>query len=252
MIKQFLYILILLFFTSCSSKQLKFENIFQTKDASTINENYLSSIDLLLDFKKKLDKRNPKSFSKISSNTMVNLIKELSKDMHLKYKGKNIIIDKEYLNIAFDKNYIKNRNDYLIMGIYFMLMHSYDIHNGYKVNAYSYDVSKLKKLYHNLQILKWKIKTKKDLNNRYLFLTWQNNWQIDLERLLIKQDLKNIDLVNLEHIKNKKESFLLASNFSFEVILSLIINNTKNSLTLLDISTSEIGIDALKTIFIFI
>ena len=86
-----------------------------------------------------------------------------------------------------------------------------------------------------------------------MFLTWQNNWQIELAKKLKKNNnIKLIALENLEYIKNKKESFLSSSNFSFEVILTQMIDRSNNSLKILDVDVTDVGFDALKSIFIFL
>ena len=91
-------------------------------------------------------------------------------------------LNKDYFDIAFlDKN-IKYRNDYLILGLYYMVYDSFSIKKGHKFAALSFDVNRLQKLYKNLQILKWKLKSSKNSKGNYYFVTWQNNWQLELKR----------------------------------------------------------------------
>ncbi|MCP4970392.1 MAG: hypothetical protein GY932_07355 [Arcobacter sp.] len=95
----------------------------------------------------------------------------------MKYKNNTLDNYKDYLQIAFSKDYIPCRNDYLILGLYYLVYDLYDIEDSHKVIALEYDKNKLHKLYKNLQVIKWKIKVNRDFKGNYLFKTWQNNWQ---------------------------------------------------------------------------
>lgn len=240
-------------FTACLPKQNDVENFFQSSDATNIKNDYKASLKLLLNLKEKLDKRNPNSYDKNLAPNIYRQISDLSTSVKLKYNKKDLASYKEYLQLAFSKTKIENRNDYLILGLYYLIYELYEIKDGHQITSYAYDSKKIQKLYHNLQIVKWKIKTAKDLDSNYLFLTWQNNWQVQVDKELKKGLLLNeINFENLEYIKNKKESVLSPSNFSFEVILTQTLNRTKNSLEILNVNITEMGLDAIKTIFLFL
>ncbi|NQY24167.1 MAG: hypothetical protein HRT41_09035 [Campylobacteraceae bacterium] len=246
-------VLILFIFTACSTTQKDYSTFFQTQSASIMKSNYVSSINLLLKLQQKLNTRNPNSYNHEKNQEMTSLIKNLSNNVFLTFKNQKVTDYKIYLNLAFSKENIKNRNDFLILGIYYLIYQSYEINKGHKLTSYFYNIDKLKKLHHNLQVIKWKIKSAKKLDGSYMFLTWQNNWQIELAKKLKKNNnIKLIALENLEYIKNKKESFLSSSNFSFEVILTQMIDRSNNSLKILDVDVTDVGFDALKSIFIFL
>jgi len=247
---KYLLILILLIFTGCNNVQEKIKNSIQTENAKHIRNNYKALTELLLEYKLKLDKRNPKAFNNQFNTLLKKNIYDNTDDITLYVNGeKPLVTYVDYLNYAFDKNtVVEYRNDYLAIGIYKMLYHSYDMNAKYKITALSYDVNKLQKAYKNLQIIQWKIKTNKDINNKYLFLTWQNNWQIELEKQLLLKNIDDIKLSDLNYIKTKQESLLDSSNNSFEVITSKMLLYLANSIKLLDAEPEELGIEAMMSI----
>ncbi len=247
---KYLLILILLIFTGCNNVQEKIKNTIQTENAKHIRNNYKAVAELLLEYKVKLDKRNPKSFNNQFNTLLKKNIYDNTDDITLYINGeKPLVTYVDYLNYAFDKNtVVEYRNDYLAIGIYKMLYHSYDMNSKYKMTALSYDVNKLQKAYKNLQIIQWKIKTNKDFNNKYLFLTWQNNWQIELEKQLLLKNIDDIKLSDLNYIKTKQESLLDSSNNSFEVITSKMLLYVANSIKLLDAEPEELGLEAIMSI----
>ncbi len=247
---KYLLILILLIFTGCNNVQEKIKNTIQTENAKHIRNNYKAVAELLLEYKVKLDKRNPKSFNNQFNTLLKKNIYDNTDDITLYINGeKPLVTYVDYLNYAFDKNtVVEYRNDYLAIGIYKMLYHSYDMNSKYKMTALSYDVNKLQKAYKNLQIIQWKIKTNKDFNGKYLFLTWQNNWQIELEKQLLLKNIDDIKLSDLNYIKTKQESLLDSSNNSFEVITSKMLLYVANSIKLLDAEPEELGLEAIMSI----
>lgn len=250
----FIVILTVSLFTGCLSvKQEQLEEVFQSNSAVEIKKDYQAISKLLLQFKEKIDKRNPSAYDKEISGSIYTQIDTLKNDITLKFMGKEITSYKGYLQIAFSKDNIKNRNDYLIIGLYKMLYDAYDIENSYKITAFSYDEQKLQRLYKNLQILKWKIKVDKDLEENYLFLTWQNNWQLELEKKIKNGvNLSWDEIQNLEYLKNKKESIFSYSNFSFETTLTLMNYRVQMSLKKLGVEPTEMSIKAIKSLFIFL
>lgn len=246
-------VLLVSLFSGCVSTQDRIESLLQTSAATVIKNDYKNIAQQLIVFKDKLDKRNPKSYDKELAPLMYTQINELENKINLKYGSNEIGSYKEYLQIAFSKTDIQNRDDYLILGMYKLMYDAYDIQDGHRVSAFSYNEEKLQRLFHNLQILKWKIKTAKDLKEEYLFLTWQNNWQIELEKRVRKGEKPTFEeLQNLEYIKNNKESLFSSSNTSFEVILTQMIQHVKNSLETLGVEPVDMGIEAIKSVFIFL
>ena len=250
---KYLLVLIVLFFTSCGNLQEKVRNTVQSQSAKQLRDDYKEIINLLSLYKKKLDKRNPQNHS-----LMLNGL--LKDDIYKNTNTINILIDKsnispkytDYLNHAFDKvREIKDRNDYLVIGLYKMFYHAYKRDVNHKLTALSYNIDDLQKAYKNLQVIQWKIKHDKNMKNKYLFLTWQNNWQIELEKKLQNNILDNIKLSKLENIKSKKESLLNPSNHSFDIITSKMILYLAHSIKVLNAEPEELGINAILS-FIFI
>lgn len=249
----FLSLVFTLLFSGCIPKEETVKDAFQTNSANTIKKDYKNIQKLLISFKEKIDKRNPNAYSKEFSPKIYKLINELNNNFYLKYKNTRLDNYKDYLQLAFSKDDIYIRNDYLILGLYYLVHSSYEIESGHKIIALEYDREKLHKLYKNLQIIKWKIKVDRDIKGNYLFLTWQNNWQIELEKRLKNKDGISLNtFLDLKHIKNKEESFLDHSNFSFEVHLTQILDSVKNSLEALGEEPTDLSVIALKSVFMFL
>lgn len=244
---------LLLLFSGCLPKQESVKSVFQTNSAVSIKNDFHEVSDLLIEFKNKIDLRNPKSYSEKRTEKINSMIKNLDSNFVIKFKGMILEDYKDYLHIAFSKDEIQNRNDYLILGLYFLIYELYEIESGHKVSAFSYDEKKLQKLYKNIQILKWKIKTSRDLNQNYLFLTWQNNWQVELEEKVGRDGVFTYeDIQNLEFIKNKKETIFDASNFSFEILLERINDKVARSIKATGNEPQELSITAIRSMFLFL
>lgn len=222
---------LLLLFSGCLPKQEDVKNIFQTDSATIIKNDYNSIREKILSFKEKLDIRNPNSYSKKRVNKINSLIKNSNKNYLISYH--NMILEnyKDYLQLAFSKTNISNRNDYLVLGLYYLVYELYEVEKGHRLAGFMYDSSKLQKLYKNIQILNWKIKNDRDLKQNYLFLTWQNNWQVELE---------------------KKETIFDSSNFNFEILLIQINDRVKNSLKTMGEEPKDLSISTLKSMFLFL
>ena len=249
-----LILLTLSFFTGCISiKKENLGEVFQSTGAIEIKKDYKKITKLVIKLKNKLDKRNPRAYDKDMASKIYSEIDNLENNLELDFKNSSVNSYKSYLQIAFSKDDIKNRNDYLILGLYKQIYEAYDISSSYKITAFSYDKEKLQRLYHNLQILSWKIKVEKDLNDNYLFLTWQNNWQIELERK-VKNGLKPSwkDFQNLTYIKSGEENIFGYSNFSFEHTILHMKNRVEMTLERLGIEPTEMSINAIKSLFIFL
>lgn len=246
-------LLITLFFSGCIPKKDSFKNFFQSNAASIIRDNYTDISNNLIKLKEKLDKRNPRAYNKKISNRLYKEISTLQESMNLNYKGEVLTSYKDYLNIAFSKDRVRYRNDFLILGIYKLMYEAYEIKKGHKVLALSYKQDSLEKLYYNLQIIKWKIKSMRDDRGEYLFLTWQNNWQIELEKREKRGERitwKTIE--NLKYIKEKRESIYGHSNFSFEIILTKMIDSSATSLKFFGVEAENMSLNAIKTFIMFL
>jgi len=245
--KYFFIILVIFSLQGCSQTSFTVRKIIATENAIQMEKNHKEITSLLIKYKQNLDKRNPKAFNKTWQKSILGNM----------YKQKNISLYdfkdnyNKYLKRAFStKIDVKNRNDLLIVGLYKLLYSSYGIYNN-KYTALSYKMDNLKEFSRVLQIVKWQIKHKKDLNNNYLFLTWQNNWQIELFKKT-KRKKPNYNLIkNLVYIKNNKESVFDSSNMLFETILSKILYINNNSIKRLGGEPNELTIEAIK-IFVFL
>ncbi len=236
---------LLLFFSGCLPKQDDIRSVFQTNSATIITKDQKRLQKLIIKLKSKLDKRNPKAYNKEISSLMYSLINNGTNSFYLYHNEKKLINYKEYLELAFSKEYLKFRNDFLILGIYWQFYEAYNLKSEHKILAIEYDKKKLLNFHKNLQVLKWKIKVDRDLNDNYLFLTWQNNWQIELEKIVKKNPKFSYENINdLKYIKEKKESFFAHSNFSFEIILTQMIDSVENSLVSLGEEPSELAVKA--------
>ena len=247
----FLLIFLIFFLSACIPKQNDVKSVFQSNAANIIKYDYKRLQKLLLSFKSKLNKRNPKAYDKNLEKKITTLIKNSEKSLYLKYENTTLKEYKDYLNLAFSKENIPSRNDYLILGLYYSIYDAYDIQDGHRFTALQYSKEKLHKLHKNLQVLRWKIKVDRDTNNEYLFLTWQNNWQVELERKINNNhQITYLDIENLKYIKEKKESLLDHSNFTFEIILTQMIDNVENSLVALGEEPTNLTIGAVMFLFL--
>ncbi|AOO66087.1 hypothetical protein [Sulfurospirillum halorespirans] len=234
--------------------QEKIGEVLQSHGATSLQYDFRKSVDNLILYKEKLDLRNPNGFSKESQKYIFTEMKNTKNTIRMQYNGAYLKTYDDYLRLAFDKNStIPERNDFLILGIYKLLWESYKIGEGHQITTLSYDEERFKKLYYYLEVIKWKIKTGKDDKGRYLFLTWQNNWQVEFQnKLLVGQSPSWEMLENLSSIKSRKESIQDSSNFNFEILLSQIIFHVKNSARLIGKEPVDIGIDAMISVVLFL
>ena len=246
-VKKFLFLIsVSLLFLSCSSNNQNVKSAFQTNSASIIDKDVKLLLLKLKELKIKLDKRNPQNYNKSNKKRILKLLEEADGTYVLKHQNKILKSYKDYLELAFSKEKIINRNDYLILGIYYGIHEAYSLDKNHKFAAFEHKKDLLQKLQKNLQILKWKIKFDRNISNEYLFLTWQKNWQIELETIQKNKGNYTIfDINNLKYIKEKKESIFEPSNFSFEVLLSSMIEDVQNSLKALGDEPNELTLKAL-------
>lgn len=245
--------LLLLAYSGCSTNQQNnsfAKSVFQTNGASGVRESKEFLIKSLLEYSEKLNKRNPSHHSKEYSAYINNEIKNHSNTITLPLlKTKRRATYKDYLNIAFDNKYVKNRNDYLILGIYKMIYWAYEMERSYTVTTMQYDLQKIQRANEVMQIIQYRIRTAKDVDGNYLFLTWQRAWQIDLLKKINKKSLNSQDLT-LQCYDTKL--LLSNSNMSFEVISSNMIYTIQRSLVSLGAEANSLSASALKSVFIFL
>jgi len=251
--KLLLAILLIFSFLGCSGKKPNNYNVFKTKDANNVENDYIQSLSLVLKYKYKLDKRNPSCYNKKVSKRIVEHIKASEDIIYLYNKNTKLTKYQDYLNLAFNtEKKIKHRNDYLILGLYKLLYSAYSAEN-FKVTALGYNMEEIKKAHKNLQILQWKIKHTKDKDGKYLFLTWQNNWQIELLKKYHKTNKIDYNgIKNLHYIKNGRESIFDPSNTSYELIIDKILFLLEDSVSKTDMNAGELFVEVVKASTMFI
>lgn len=243
-----LLIFTVLFFQSCALDKTTIKSIVQTNSASEIEVYKNEILKSLIIYKEKLDLRNPTAFNKDIEYEIINQIKKRENYINIIYNGKKLEDYKEYFYYAFSIEPISNRNDFLILGLYKLIFKAYSMEKEHQFAAAQYNQYEMQKLYEYLQVVRWKIRRNKDDKGNYLFNTWQNNWQLELEK---KYD-NDYNIINdLEYIKSKEENIYEHSNFSFEIVLSKILTNVEHSLRKINIEPYEMGFSTLKS-FVFI
>lgn len=253
--KYICYILISIFLlTGCANSEDKVKEFFQTDSATQVREDYSDILEHLIRLKTKLDKRNPQEYNKKISNQIYHELQVAQNNITLTINKNRLENYDDYFKYAFDKKpNVQYRNDFLILGIYKLIYEAYDMKNGHQITALTYNNEKLQKLYYYLRALKWRIKTIKDTNGEYLFLTWQKNWQIEFEKRVKRGEEPSWEMIqNLKYIKSNQENILQPSNFSFEVILSRMITDVKNTLKNIGEEPVDVGIEAIKGLVFFI
>jgi len=250
----YLFFVLFIFFTGCANKSIKIGEILQSNNATQVAQDHQHIIKLLLRYQKKLNLRNPNSYNKKNIYLIKYELQNNTNTIFLKYHNQYIKNHNDYLKASLNtQDNIQYRDDLLILGIYKYIWYSYKLDNKHKITTFGYDADKLKSLYYAISVLKWKISTKKDLHGNYLFLTWQNNWQIELNKKLkngINPSWKLIQ--NLKYIKTKKETIFSHSNFNFEILMNQMLYHIKHSLKLLGNEPLDISIEAMKNLIFFL
>ena len=244
----FLIIFIIVFFQACSVNQQTIKSVAQTNSASEIIIYKNEILNLLSQYKNKLDKRNPYSYNKDLSKKIYSQINKNQDLISIVQNGKKLENYDEYLYYAFSKESVKNRNDFLILGLYKLIYKAYILDQDHQFTAMGYNKIDMQKLHKYLQVIRWKVRHSKDLNGNYLFVTWQNNWQLELKN----RELKDLNIIkDLRYIKSKEESLFSHSNFSFEVIISDMIVNLEHTLKKVNVEPLNMSISAIRS-FVFI
>ncbi len=233
---------VFVFMTACSYKQRASE-ILQSNSATIIAQDYKDITNLLLKYKNILDLRNPSLSDKKLSKELVFNIKHGYNSVNLLKNGSY----SDYLRKSFEKE-SKNRSDFLILGLYKMFYKAYNLKDGHHLTALGYDAKLFKNVYYTLKVLRWKIRNAKDEKGRFIFATWQLNWQLELNK-----NYKNITINNLKSLpslKSGKETLLDHSNFNFEITLSMMIDRVKNSLEAMGEEPLNLSISAMKALIL--
>lgn len=237
-----------LFFQSCALNETTIKSIAQTNSASQIEVYKNEILKSIIIYKQKLDLRNPSAYNKNIANDIISEIKNKQDYINIVYNGKKLNTYNEYFYYAFSPENINNRNDLLIIALYKVVFKAFSMEKELQFAAVQYNQYEMLKLYQYLQVIQWKIRNDKDIKGKYLFNTWQSNWQIELE----KKYTGDYNIINdLEYIKSKKESVYDYSNFSFEIVLSKILTNVEHSLRKINVEPYEVGFSTLKS-FVFI
>ncbi len=247
--------LLILFINGCATKDSSFVNrVFQTNGASLMQEYFVTLDKMLLQLGVKLKKRNGEIFSKDMLLYLKNDMRNSTDTISLPLvHTMNETSFKEYLKIAFSKDKIKDRGDYLLVGLYKMFYWSFEAKSFHKFSAMQYEGNKLQEAYEILQAIAWKIKVAKDKNDNFLYLTWQNNWQVELQKRLQRGEKLSVKLIkSLKYIKNKKESLLSSSNLSFEALFAKMLFIYERALKTVGVEPKSLGADALRSIFLML
>lgn len=250
-LKLFQYILLLVLvsvFQACSVTKETLQSVVQTDSASQIVNFKNETLDLLVNYKKKLDLRNPNAYNRELAKNIYFQISTNQNYINIIQDKKKLKTSQEYLHYAFSKDKVKNRNDFLIIGLYKLIYNAYNLNEEHHFTSLQYNKTEMIKLYKYLQVIRWKIRTSKDSSGKYLFNTWQNNWQLEL----MQKDDSNLNIIKeLKYIKSKKESIYDSSNFSFENIISEMLVNIKHTLKEINVEPYDMSISAIKS-FVFI
>lgn len=240
----FLFLSLTFTFFGCSQKDV--HAVFQTNGASIVREHTTVLQKLLLLYYDKLNKRNPIYTTKLERIPILYDIQNRTNNAVLPLlNGKKEATYKDYLNIAFNEATVKNRNDYLIAGIYKMLYWAYDVKRSHTVTTMQYDASKIQEANKMMQIIQYRIANEKDKQGRYLFITWQRAWQLDASRTLH-------DLQKFDYSKYAPQEFLKPSNMNFRVLSEGMLFIVQESLRYLGEESNNLGTSAIKSVFIFI
>lgn len=255
MIRSFYLLLVLLFISGCgTTHQEKLGEVLQSHGATSLRRDFKKISEYLVTYKEKLDLRNPKAFSKESQRTIINAIRYADSTLRITHDGVLLRSYDDYLRVAFSQNpFVPDRNDFLIIGLHKLFKETYQIDKGHQITTLSYQQEAFKRLYYYLEVIKWKVRTAKDSNNNYLFMTWQNNWQVELNEKLKKGIKPSWELIeNLPSIKSGKESLFDPSNPNFEILMNHIISHVKNSARIVGDEPMDIGIEAMVSFVLFL
>ena len=228
----------------CSQKDV--HAVFQSNGASIVREHTIVLQRLLLRYYDKLNKRNPRYTTKLESIPVVYDINNRTNNATLPLlNDKKDATYKDYLNVAFSREHVKNRNDYLIAGIYKMFYWAYSIDRPHTVTTLQYESEKIQEANKMMQIIQYRVENEKDVKGNYLFLTWQRQWQVDLLKSIYTH--KSIDLNTY-----KKEELIIPSNMNFRITSEGMIFTLQESLRYLGEESTNLGTAAISSVLMFL
>lgn len=220
--------------------------VFQSNGASIVREHTTVLQRLLLRYYDKLNKRNPRYTTKIESIPIIYDINNRTNNATLPLlNDKKNATYKDYLNIAFSRDNVKNRNDYLIAGIYKMFYWAYRIDRPHTVTTLQYESEKIQEANKMMQIIQYRVENEKDVKGNYLFLTWQRQWQVDLLKSIYTH--KSIDLNTYQ-----KEELMKPSNMNFRITSEGMIFTLQESLRYLGEESTNLGTAAISSVLMFL
>lgn len=243
-----LVLFLLLGMSGCSTKKDDsfVESIFQTTGAEAVREHTNILRKSLLDYLDKLNKRNPSFYSKQYAMSIKDEIENSSDNVVLPLLAKKSNATyKDYFNIAFSEEYVSNRNDYLIVGIYKLLYWAYTMDRAHTITTLQYDAKKLQEANRVMQIIQYRIQEATDHKGNYLFITWQRPWQVKVLKEISKKKNRNLKIYS-------DEELLYHSNMSFQVISSNMIFTIQETLRYLGVEGTNLSLQTIKSILVFL
>ena len=242
--KSVFFIVILLSLSGCAPKDV--HAVFQTNGASIVREHTTVVQRLLLQYYDKLNKRNPYYTTKIERIPILYDIENRTNNATLPLLNeKKDATYKDYLNVAFSRDEVKNRNDYLIAGMYKMLYWAYEIDRIHSVTAMQYDAKKIQEANTMMQIIQYRVENEKDVRGNYLFITWQRQWQLEVLKSIYSHTKIDVN-------KYKKDELIQSSNMNFRILSEGMIFTLQESLRYLGEESTNLGTSAIKSVFIFL
>jgi len=245
---QLVLVFSLFILSGCSTKEdISFvHSIFQTNGAASIRKHTDILQNSLIKYYIKLNKRNPNNTSKANSTRIISEIQNRTNRLRLTLlHQKKILSYQDYLNIAFSKDFVKNRNDYLILGIYKMLYNAYTFDRSHTITAVQHDTQRIQEANKMMQVIQYKIQKNKDKDGNYLFITWQRAWQIESLKKISKQEKMILD----QYTQNE---LLYHSNMNFQIITQRMIFTLQETLHYLGEEGTNLSAQAIKSVFIFL
>lgn len=232
----------------CSTKDDEsfVRSIFQTNGAAIVRKHTDTLESTLIQYYIKLNKRNPSHTSKNNFKQIIQEMQNRSNKIRLPLLHyKRDATYKDYLNIAFTKEAVKDRNDYLMLGIYKMLHNAYSFKRIHTITAIQHDTELIQEANKMMQVIQYKVQKDKDKNGDYLFITWQRPWQIETLKNINQQ--KKIDLEKYPH-----NELLYHSNMNFQVLTQKMIFTLQETLHYLGKESTNLSAQAIKSVFIFL
>ena len=119
------FIFVSIFFQACAFKKSSLKSLAQSNSASQIEEYKAEILESLINYKNKLDLRNPSAFNKDIKEDIINEISINQDYIHIIQDGVKLETYEDYFYYAFSEKNINNRNDLLILGMYKLIFKAY-------------------------------------------------------------------------------------------------------------------------------